>query len=174
MQQETINRIIEEHKVWTKHNFDFEAPELGLVEELGELAHQFLKKQQNIRKTSEALEQDALADAIIFFFHLCWKYNHVPYAFTYGAKLRLHEHLGAAVVFAGKLLITISGERGIDTVNMYGVWEQINCIAEWNKWDLEKIVVQVWDQVKKRDFRKYPNTGLPPTQPIESGFDVTN
>ena len=68
----TLSQLQAEHESWVKKNFPDEELEdsiLGMVEEMGELAHHYLKRKQDIRGDqahhySEML--DALADLIIF------------------------------------------------------------------------------------------------------------
>jgi hypothetical protein len=165
MKQQTIDRIIEEHKAWTQHNFDYEAPEFGLVEEVGEFAHQLLKEGQGIRVTSPELRKDALADATIFFFHLCWKYNHQPYDHPTPLIRSRAWHLGTLATVAGKIVCCIADRGHVDTILLLTAWEQIGSIARIEGWVLEDIVCDVWEQVRKRDFRLYPDTGLPPELP---------
>lgn len=68
---DTLARIQAEQGPWVKHNFgDRPAwmPVMGLAEEVGELSHAVLKREQGIRMEeghSEAI-RDALADIIIF------------------------------------------------------------------------------------------------------------
>jgi NTP pyrophosphatase (non-canonical NTP hydrolase) len=77
----TIRQIQSEHNVWLQHNFPQQGtidPLLGIVEEVGELAHAILKYKQGIRghagadpdKYSEELK-DALGDLFIFMCSFC-------------------------------------------------------------------------------------------------------
>jgi len=71
-ESDTLSRIQEEQRAWVLHNFgNREAWQslLGVQEEVGELAHAFLKRHQGIRGTYEkhtADIRDAVADIIIF------------------------------------------------------------------------------------------------------------
>jgi NTP pyrophosphatase (non-canonical NTP hydrolase) len=65
---------------WQRHNFQDKATAtnsfLGIVEELGELAHAILKQNQGIRGTKielEAAAKDALGDMFIFTMGFCWE-----------------------------------------------------------------------------------------------------
>ena len=75
MYQSVIKRLQEEQKPWVAHNFgDRPAwmPLLGVMEELGELAHAFLKNAQGIRKQDyDAKQKDAVADIIIYLSDFC-------------------------------------------------------------------------------------------------------
>lgn len=67
----------QEHRKWLKHNFpDQQAHDalLGLIEEVGELAHAHLKAQQSIRGTSQkhrADAVDAIGDIMIYLASYC-------------------------------------------------------------------------------------------------------
>jgi NTP pyrophosphatase (non-canonical NTP hydrolase) len=68
----TLSQLQSEHNAWIDKNFPDEELEdciMGMVEEVGELAHHYLKRKQDIRGDqalhySEML--DALADMVIF------------------------------------------------------------------------------------------------------------
>jgi NTP pyrophosphatase (non-canonical NTP hydrolase) len=69
-----LNSIQREAKVWLGRNFpDTTADQqfLGVVEEVGELAHAILKKKQGIRDTSAESAKDAVADIMIFLMNYC-------------------------------------------------------------------------------------------------------
>jgi NTP pyrophosphatase (non-canonical NTP hydrolase) len=97
-----------EHAPWEQHNFGIRPswhPLLGIVEEIGELAHAHLKAEQGIRGTPEQLRAekiDAVADAIVFLTSYC---------------------------------------------NLEGI-------------DIGEAVESVWNEVKKRDWKKFPKDGL--------------
>ena len=162
MKQETIERIIAENKAWVKHNFDFEAPELGLVEEVGEFCHQLLKAGQKIRVTSNDLRKDAAVDMAIFFFHLCWRYNYRPPASYHPLARTVKWHIGILAMFAGKIIATIEDHGSDIPFFLEGFWVNLCDVFHAEGWDMEESIVTIWDEVKKRDFRAYPGTGLPP------------
>lgn len=105
-----LRDVQNEQKAWLEHNFPHRRPEhqlLGLVEEIGELAHARLKREQGIRGAAEhwtAKEKDAVGDILIFLLGHCNE----------------------------------------------------------NNWDLEEILLNTWGEVKCRDWKRYPKTGLPP------------
>lgn len=73
----SLRELQKENAEWVAMNFpDSTAtePMLGLVEEVGELAHAFLKGRQGIRYTREEagrLEQDAIGDILEYLAHFC-------------------------------------------------------------------------------------------------------
>jgi NTP pyrophosphatase (non-canonical NTP hydrolase) len=72
----TLKQLQEEQKPWVKHNFperlDYH-PFLGLMEEVGELAHSHLKLLQGIRVNEDhhAKAKDAVGDIVIFLADYC-------------------------------------------------------------------------------------------------------
>jgi len=73
----SLRRLQAEQHEWAKRNFGEEVqtylPLLGVVEEVGELAHAHLKEAQGIRTTEdhEAKAKDAVGDAIIYLADYC-------------------------------------------------------------------------------------------------------
>lgn len=71
MNTERLNQLISEISAWSKRNFKVRVPQLGTLEEVGELSHVLLKRGQGIRgfDNDEYFKEqmaDALADAAIF------------------------------------------------------------------------------------------------------------
>lgn len=72
-----LSKLQREVQEWGKHNFPDAVPLmafLGMVEELGEMAHAILKAWEGIRGTPEqheAEKRDAIGDLIIFLAHYC-------------------------------------------------------------------------------------------------------
>lgn len=80
-----LDRIQEEHRIWTDYNFP-DAPDyhslIGAFEEMGELAHAWLKREQHIRgHEHDAEARDAIGDIIIYLLHFCtsngWKMSEI-------------------------------------------------------------------------------------------------
>lgn len=73
----SLKRIQAEQNDWSKRNFPNKKPHqpiLGAAEEVGELAHAFLKMEQGIRGTKEEHSEkmrDAIGDCCIFMMDLC-------------------------------------------------------------------------------------------------------
>lgn len=104
-----LNQLQREHDEWVDHNFPVETTHqafLGMVEEMGELAHAILKSEQGIRGMSSAAAYDAKVDAV------------------------------------GDLVIFLAG-----FCTRHGIV-------------LAHAVEQTWEEVKKRDWVKYPENGL--------------
>jgi NTP pyrophosphatase (non-canonical NTP hydrolase) len=77
--EDTLDLVQRECAVWQAKNFPASRekpvhPLLGVVEEVGELAHAFLKCEQGIRGTPEEhadAMQDAVGDMLIFLMDFC-------------------------------------------------------------------------------------------------------
>jgi len=73
----SLSEMQKEQEVWSKKNFKNRRPYqpiLGAAEEVGELAHAYLKMEQGIRGNKEehlANMKDAVADCVIFLMDLC-------------------------------------------------------------------------------------------------------
>ncbi|KKL69661.1 hypothetical protein LCGC14_2112650, partial [marine sediment metagenome] len=72
----TLRQLQEEQRPWVQHNFGDRPdwmPLLGVMEELGELAHAHIKQAQGIRtrEDHDANGQDAVADVVIFLADYC-------------------------------------------------------------------------------------------------------
>lgn len=72
-----LNEIQQQHREWQLRNFGEHPawhPLLGVGEEVGELQHAFLKREQGIRGTKEehdAAIRDAVADILIYLCDFC-------------------------------------------------------------------------------------------------------
>jgi len=72
-----LRRLQDELFVWVSHNFGFRPlwhPLLGMMEELGELSHAYLKREQGIRGTVEehnAEIKDAVGDIVVYLADFC-------------------------------------------------------------------------------------------------------
>lgn len=73
----SMNTMQQEHRAWRQRNFPGQVPYqpiLGAAEEVGELAHAYLKMEQGIRGTQEELDakiDDAIGDLCIYLFSFC-------------------------------------------------------------------------------------------------------
>ena len=91
-----LNRIQEEHRVWTDYNFP-DAPDyhslIGAMEEMGELCHAWLKREQGIRGNGhEEKARDAIGDIILYLLHFCsrngWQMSDIIQETWDGVKVR--------------------------------------------------------------------------------------
>lgn len=76
-----LNKLQEENDAWTYINFPTKEPDdplLGLVEEVGELAHAHLKQKQQIRgtwKQHQDAKIDAVGDIVVYLSDYCNQNN---------------------------------------------------------------------------------------------------
>lgn len=77
MIDKSVLQIVQfEHLAWSRKNFpltEAHEPLLGVVEEVGELAHAHLKARQKIRNNQDHEEagKDAVGDILIYLVHYC-------------------------------------------------------------------------------------------------------
>ena len=94
----TFVQMQHEQKEWSKKNFGDKKPYqpiLGATEEIGELAHSYLKMEQGIRGQKEehlAKMKDAIGDCVIFLMEFCnqmgWDFEEIVTTTWNHVKLR--------------------------------------------------------------------------------------
>lgn len=150
----------EEQREWSLQNFgphSPDQPQLGMIEEIGELAHAHLKQLQGIRGTPEehyASKVDAIADTMIFLadFCTCKDWDLEPEVSI--AKLSVspydvftpEECIRQAVVYAANH----NPRSLVRWLLRYAVLEGI---------DLESATFATWEQVKQRNWKANATTG---------------
>lgn len=80
-----LDKVQTENAEWVTRNFNGKNDDttsfMGMVEELGELAHVRLKRQQGIRAIQAYAEEDAIGDLAIYMLHYCttrgWKLSQI-------------------------------------------------------------------------------------------------
>lgn len=185
----TLEEIFSELAKWEPANFGpwedvalQHRPGIGMIEELGEMAHAHLKHEEQIRMNESHMEnlQDAIGDFSIFMLsfagrnqldieeidrarqeHTLSRYDNEP---DYALFYLISYHLGAALhhrlrqeeetTRTMRVLyeINITSELGIALRLM-----ELYCIRR--NWDWLEIVSDVWKQVRERDWKKDPETG---------------
>lgn len=167
---------------WAEKNFPASPPKhqvLGLVEELGELAHAHLKGEQGIRGSTEAhaaAARDAVADSYIFFMHACtslgWASQELlrsnspeefqmtfavpagrsPIAVTIKHLAQLVEQLELAEGAATAIEkdAFLSGARAAALPYLSG----LAAYCTQMNWSLQTILDETWPVVRARDWTK--------------------
>lgn len=161
----TLNEIQSELKVWTEYNFGKQTPDiaiLGMIEELGELSHAILKEKQGIRQSDFlADKKDAIADLTIYALNylnsIDGKYDRkLPKAFLTNV-----EALQVISCYISTLDIELNTiENFTDTHNCNYIICLIEGLCNVNSIGFLTTVNEVWEQVKLRDWKKYPNNGI--------------
>lgn len=144
---------------WGAHNFDFHAPHAGVAEEAGELIHALLKSAQNIRGTGEehrGKQKDALADMLIFAAHLRYKITRRENVDQLDISNKL---MSALFINVGLLLSNPEDDHALRML-----CDTVDSVAHALNINIDIITLQTWADVSKRDWRKYPKTGLPPAE----------
>lgn len=177
-------RLQDERDVWVANNFPddplgINTSMLGVIEEVGELSHHYLKEAQHIRGTTEehqAEQKDALGDTYVYLMGI-----------ASGKSLDMEECVNAldfsvatqgirdevqciyALSFAvGKLAhylpllqVTLSERRGIwlTRYQCSRIVHVSRLFAETRGWDYDFIVEETWARVSKRDWIADPQVG---------------
>jgi NTP pyrophosphatase (non-canonical NTP hydrolase) len=164
------NRLIEERNEWVAHNFpDPKIPNpqeslLGVIEEVGELAHAHLKELQNIRGTSETLQaeaKDAIGDATVYLWGVCNYLNYVPtYVEADTTILEPQDALFQLARLSGQLAEEIRFDYRLAAKQLIDDFvEMLITYCQFRQWDYEEIVTATWNHVKERDWQKNRETG---------------
>ena len=166
----TLSEIQAELKVWTIYNFGKQEsiiPIMGMIEELGELTHAHLKELQGIRKSDFlADKKDAIADIIIYLLNY---FNCSNEEILEIEDVIYDDHEGDNNNF---IILEINSQLGIISKNINNssdtniAYQHLAYIlfllkeySENIKLDLLTIVNETWEQVKLRDWKKYPKDG---------------
>lgn len=159
-------RLVLERNEWVSHNFphkegDLEPPGqsiFGCIEELGELVHHRLKLEQHIRGTDEEHiegEKDSIGDLSVYLLGVMNVVG-IPVSRPIMTIPSLENTIKILAKSVGDLAL-----RGW----LYDVEKTVAAMiiyCEHMDWDYEEIVCKTWEEVKKRDWIAYPDTGFPP------------
>jgi hypothetical protein len=191
------DELVKERDAWVAHNFpttEETAPMetiMGVFEEIGELTHAHLKQRQSIRGSDEEhvqAAQDAVGDATVYLLGVLSFTGHRPREPIHRIEVREADdcllQAGAAAGTLFRYMQALRCERIRDKTRNES-WQYVLFDGTANKlvyylflycdrrgWDYGEIVQRTWDEVKKRDWVLYPDTGLPPaTHAPEEAFD---
>lgn len=165
MNQDKIEKLVWEVDAWASKNFPIRLPRIGVLEEVGELAHCFLKNIQKIRGYGDDAffkekAGDAIADIAIYVFNdmaiaqcasACILKEADPFDYTDTDELQ--ERLGLLAEEAAMLLGTIED----DGICQTKILSMIRDFADALDLDFEKIVDETWAKVSQRDWTKNPD-----------------
>jgi NTP pyrophosphatase (non-canonical NTP hydrolase) len=152
---------------WADKNFDVHLPELGVAEEVGELTHAILKREQKIRgeatRKTQSEINDALGDAAIYMLHLAYKQKLTPNFIRELSPLETEfTILGAMHRAAGNLILNLHQfhMQSVTTVEWAVTFTHLWNFAALHKLNLLVLTKVVWTKVSKRNWRTYPINGL--------------
>jgi len=181
----TVHDFQTQQIAWARKNFgkayDYQ-PLLGMIEELGELAHALLKGLQGIRGTAAEHEEagkDAVADVLVYLTQYCsekeWALDEIVGATTFeelqAAQKDLGFVLGQTVPPCVRLVLEActalgkvsaaecNGDSQGGKLAVAGTLSKIASYCAVRSWDLQKIVEDTWAVVSKRDWTKNRQTG---------------
>lgn len=155
---------------WSRRNFgDKQEPYLGMIEELGELAHCLLKRRQGIRGYDNAevfIEafKDALGDIGIYAANFAYNYHinvQWPIVRGSGSQETQTKYMAKACYWLSELMLT--PEVREDAVRwLHHFLLEIAVVARLEKLELDEVVCEVWERVKVRDWKRNPQDGDTP------------
>ncbi len=182
--KQTARELQAEIQHWAQYNFCYQDKiGLGMGEELGEFCHNKLKFLQKIRGHSgggneaERLSkyltelQDACGDAMVFCLH--WAENNDAFISFEKAKRFCNETkfsgemeiVGHAYQCVGRMFILGSSEGEFATDEAQHIaqryFDLIAVLCKNFGWDFQEVLKETWDQVKTRDFIRFPKNGRP-------------
>jgi NTP pyrophosphatase (non-canonical NTP hydrolase) len=164
--------LLAERNEWVAHNFpNPHVPNpgesiLGIMEEVGELSHAYLKSAQNIRGDRTQHEEDAkdaVADITIYLLGVMNIYG-LP-SDNLLVKLNTKD-MFEALMYLGKATGELCSSSA-DLPDEYAMEKIISACEEICKhmdWEYETLVWSTWWKVKQRDWAAYPETGYPPVE----------
>lgn len=152
---------------WADRNFDVHLPELGVAEEIGELTHAILKREQKIRgeatKKTKIEIVDALGDATIYMLHLAYKQKLTPNFIKELVPLdKEFPILGALHRSSGNLILNLHQFKmhSVTTIEWAVTFTHLWNFAALHGLGLLGLTQTVWTKVSKRNWRTYPINGL--------------
>lgn len=181
----TLDQFQEEHYAWMQKNFGEQKPRiyaLGVMEELGELAHAQRCMELGIRGTLEELvakKKDAIADCIIYLFGYCSLMRgeaSMSSLLGYEKDARFSDVQDVARVLATRTAHWCEERVDLEVVPLLentedAGWDALRsmdisvlffhlayqCVQ--NNWSLETLMEDTWKEVKRRDWKQFPQDG---------------
>lgn len=155
---------------WSQRNFgDKQEPYLGMVEELGELAHCLLKRRQAIRGYDNVEYFrgefiDALGDIGIYAANFAYN-NRInvqwPMVRGSGSQETQTKYIAKACYWLSELILTPEVKEDMIRWLHYFLLE-VAVVAKLEQLELDEVVSDVWDRVKVRDWKRNPQDGDTP------------
>lgn len=166
--------LIRKRNVWIDHNFpggDAIDSVIGVIEELGELAHGHLKLKQAIRtdEDHDATISDSVADLTIYLLGVMKETGPPGVRANVSHPLSPDSLLLQLSVWVGHLSDIADPDSGV-TVNAFSVGKIVSGIVSLlerycaaTQRDFDAIVLETWSTVEQRDWIAYPDSkGMPP------------
>lgn len=187
---DTISELQKELFEWQRCNFGDQPDRrmvLGICEEAGELCHAHLKIEQQIRGSKDELVakmRDAIGDIAIYGLNLLS--NNEEEAPGIAANKDVEkttdmERIGDSVLdifctaakieTARKTAVTNPpaphpvAPKEISPIARHAqqLFMHLNMLCSLLGWNLEGVIMETWAEIGKRDWKKYPDTGVDPS-----------
>lgn len=166
---EKLNELSKEISEWAKTNFNNPPPEdpsLGVLEEVGEIAHCLLKRKQKIRGFQKGdyfktMFGDALADTAIYLLNLCGIMN-LPFAEgslkAQGVEpFQTQKQAVHTLAMCATDLVDPEVQRISVIQSQAAILESLSSLALMYELDLDQLVIETWEKnVSKRDWVANP------------------
>jgi NTP pyrophosphatase (non-canonical NTP hydrolase) len=152
---------------WTNRNFSYHDPAMGMLEEVGEMAHCFLKAGQRIRgfdKEDHFRKKfaDALADIGIYCLNFC-DIEGVVIQTVY-TKLMYDEPRDAVAELSFHCYTCLRTKNRDPEDLQFAAQHIFECLCALARLVLKQeywqILIEEWARVSQRDWIKFPKDGL--------------
>ena len=147
--------IQKEHRKWSLKNFPNQQAHhclLGMIEEVGELAHAHLKMEQGIRMNEDHLagRADAIADTVLYLIGHC---NYHGVDIGEAGNVKFEWDLLSSILSLPRLVHKLC-VGGTDNIKEHAIAliSELNLIAYNTGVDFEKNLIDTWAKVKQRDW----------------------
>lgn len=160
MVEQQWQSLVDDRREWIAHNFPDSDPldtVIGVVEEMGELAHAHLKQKQRIRGLHEELTlkgKDAVGDLAVYLLGVMEIVGQCP---SSASEVEPHITLDQALLKLAHAVGNIAIRQSLyDLEQVVGLLDRY---CRLRGWDMDVIVSQTWAKVRKRDWIKDPLAG---------------
>ncbi len=167
----SLKELSDEIGEWAeKQLWSYQAPYLGFAEEIGELTHLILKKNQGIRPVPdfEAEVRDAVADAGVYLLHWYYMAKKEPVYDKWSVEVTARDWekervLGELFVQGGMLIIytkTNGYDFNLALLSAQTALNYLRVISVQLGFDFQEQLEATWGEVSKRDWTRFPKNGM--------------
>lgn len=165
-----LAQIVQDRNEWEARNFPTSGLRhavLGVIEEIGELAHSHLKADQEIRGSEEEhaiAARDAIGDALIYLIGVA---RHAGVSFINAVQSHSEPHcidatasLFRAANRVGRLASDMSNFPQLTVRHIGEIYWALADYCTHRDWDILEILRETWDSVARRDWTRHRLDGL--------------
>lgn len=163
--------LIARRDKWVAYNFPTQTGTgidsvFGVIEEIGELTHAYLKNKQGIRGNENHIEnmKDSIGDATVYLLGVMSRHDRQPVLHEW--RPSVHMQMDEAILHCGMASGALAQrfmDRSLIGFGIDRVVKSLMTVCHVAGWDYDAIVTETWNMVERRDWIKYPDTGKPPT-----------